>query len=155
MTYQHLALRMFESAKRNDGVVDQKMFKTAKTYGFDSVYFGKGSIEFVEQYIIYVRPLLNPNCEYVLVNQNGKQFKKLTDLFRILVFQAIGKCIHLTRYRQIIETQSYDVLPKKQKWMSEDQKHSSNVARVDYQKKRSCEVAERGRLCMSKLPEAC
>ena len=37
--------------------------------------------------------------------------------------------------------------------MSEDQKHSSNVARVHYQKKRSREVAERGRLCMSKLLE--
>ena len=106
MTYQHLTLRMFESAKRNDGMVDQKIFKTAKTYGIDSVYFGKGSIEFLEQYIIYVRPLLNPNCEYVLVNRNGKQFKKLTDLFSILVFQAIGKYIHPTRYRQIIETQS-------------------------------------------------
>ena len=29
MTYQHLTLRMFESAKRNDGIVDQKIFKTA------------------------------------------------------------------------------------------------------------------------------
>ena len=101
MTYQHLTLRMFESAMRNDGMVDQKIFKTAKTYGFDSVYFGKDSIEFLEQCIIYVRPLLNPNCEYVLVNRNGKQFQKLTDLFSILVFQAIGKYIHPTRYRQI------------------------------------------------------
>ena len=130
MTYQHLTLRMFESAKRNDGMVD---FKTAKTYGFDSVYFGKDSTEFLEQYIIYVRPLLNPNCEYVLVNRNGKQFQKLTDLFSILVFQAIGKYIHPTRHRQIIETQSCDVLlPKEQKWMSEDQKH----------KRRSCSLSK-------------
>ena len=91
----------------------------------------------------------------MLVNRNGKQFQKLTDLFSILVFQAIGKYIHPTRYRQTIETQSCDVLlPKEQKWMSEDQKHSLNVARVHYQKKRSHEVAERGRLCMSKLLEA-
>ena len=41
MTYQHLGLRMFESAKRNDGMVDQKISKTAKTYGFDCAYFGK------------------------------------------------------------------------------------------------------------------
>ena len=152
MTYQHLTLRMFEIAKRNEGMVDQKIFKTAKTYGFDSVYFAEDSIEFLEQYIKYVRPLLNPSCEYVLVNRNGKQFQKLTELFSVLVFQAIGKYIHPTRYRPIIETQSCDVLPpKEQKWMSEDQKHSSNVARVHYQKKRSREVAERGRLCMSKL----
>ena len=90
----------------------------------------------------------------MLVNRNGKQFQKLTDLFSILDFQAIGKYVHPTRYRQIIETQSSDVLlPKEQKWMSEDQKHSSNVARVHYQKKRSREVAERGHLCMSKLLE--
>ena len=38
--------------------------------------------------------------------------------------------------------------------MSEDQKHSSNVARVHHQKKRSREVAERGCLRMSELLEA-
>ena len=86
MTYQHLTLRMFESAKRNERMVDQKIFKTAKTYGFDSVYFAEDSIEFLEQYIKFARPLLNPSCEYVLVNRNGKQFQKLTDLFSVLVF---------------------------------------------------------------------
>ena len=152
MTYQHLTLRMFESAKRNEGIVDQKIFKTAKTYSFDSVNFAEDSLEFLEQYIKYVRPLLNPSWEYVLVNRNGKQFQELTELFSVLVFQGIGKYIHPTRYRQIIETQSCNVLPpKEQKWMSEDQKHSSNVARFHYQKKRSREVAERGCLCMSKL----
>ena len=51
---------------------------------------------------------------------------------------AIGKYIHPTQYRQIIETQSAEFLqPKEQKWISEDQKHSSNVACVHYQKKRS------------------
>ena len=30
MTYQYLTLRMFESARKNDGMVDQKIFKTAK-----------------------------------------------------------------------------------------------------------------------------
>ena len=37
MTYQHLTLRMLESAQKNKGMVDQKIFKTAKKYGFDSV----------------------------------------------------------------------------------------------------------------------
>ena len=41
--------------------------------------------------------------------------------------------------------------PKEQKWISEDQKHSSNVACVHYQKKRSREVAMRVRQCMEKL----
>ena len=137
MTYQHLTLRMFESAKKNKGMVDQKIFKMAKRYCFDSVYFDECSIDMLEKYIKYIRPLLTPSCEYMLVNCNGKQFQKLTELFTVLVFEAIGKYIHPTRYRQIIETQSSEVLlPSEQKWISEDQKHSSNVARVHYQKKR-------------------
>ena len=152
MTYQHLTLRMFENARKNDGMVDQKIFKTAKRYGFDSVYFDKSSIDMLEKYITYIRPLLTPTCEYVLVNCNGKQFQKLTDLLSVLVFEAIGKYIHPTRYRQIIEPQSCEVLlPNEQMWISEDQKHSSNVARVHNQKKRSREVAMRGRWCMQKL----
>ena len=156
MTYQHLTLRMLESAKRNDGMVDQKIFKTAKRYGFDCVYFDECSMDMIEKYIKYIRPLLTPTCEYVLVNRNGKQFHKLTELFSVLVFEAIGKYIHPTRYRQIIETQRCEVLlPSEQKWLSEDQKHSYNVARVHYQKKRSREVAMRGRwACKSYLKKA-
>ena len=90
----------------------------------------------------------------MLVNRNDKQFYELTELFSVLVFEAIGKYINPTRYRKIIETQSCEILlPSEQKWISEDQKHSSNVARVHYQKKRSREVAMRGRWCMQKLLE--
>ena len=133
-------------------MVDQNIFKTAKRNGFDSVYFDKSSIDTLEKYITYIRPLLTPTCKYLLVNHNSKQFQKLTDLLSVLVFKAIGKYIHPTRYKQIIETQSCEVLlPNEQKWISEDQNHSSNVARVHYQKKRSREVAMRGRWCMQKL----
>ena len=142
-------LQMLESAKKNEGMVDQKIFKTAKKYGFDSVYLDECSNDMLEKYVTYIRPLLTPTCEYVLVNRNAKQFQKLTNLFSVLVFEAIGKYIHPTRYRQIIETQSAKfLLPKKQKWISED---SSNVARVHYQKKRSREVAMRGHQYMEKL----
>ena len=65
MTYQHLTMQMFESAKRNDGMVDQKIFKTAKRYGFDSVYFDECSMDIIEKYIKYIRPLLTPTFEYV------------------------------------------------------------------------------------------
>ena len=119
-------------------MVDQKIFKTAKRYGFDSVYFDECSMDMLEKYIKYIRPLLTPSCKYVLVNRNGKQFQKLTNLFSVLVFKATGKYIHPTRYRQIIETQSSEVfLPSEQKWVSGGQKHSSNVARVHYPKKHS------------------
>ena len=69
-----------------------------------------------------------------------------------LVFEAIGKYINPTRYRQIIETESVQNLsPDEQKWVTEDQKHSSNVARTHYQKKRSRDIALKGQCCMSKL----
>ena len=69
-----------------------------------------------------------------------------------MVFQAIGKYIPPTRYRQIIETESSETLDsEEQNLISEDQKHSSNVARVHYQKKRSRAVALKARVCMEKL----
>ena len=151
MTYQHLTLQMFESGKRNEGMVNQKIFKTAKRYGFDSVYFDKLQHGMMEKYIKYIRPLLTTTCEYVLVNCNSKQFQKLTKLFSVFVFKAIGKYIDTTRYRQIIETRSFEILlPSKQKWISEDQKHSLNVARVQHQKKRSRKVVMGGCWCMQK-----
>ena len=99
-----------------------------------------------------MRPLLKSQCDYLLLNQNGLQFQKLTDLLSVLVFQAIGKYIHPTRYRQIIETESVNKLDlEEQRVVSEDQKHSSNAARVHYQKLPSRDVALKGRTCMEKL----
>ena len=146
MTYQHLILRMFESAKKTKEWLIRNYSRRLKGTAFDSVYFDECGMELLEKYITYIRPLYTPTCWYVLVNRNGKQFQKLRDLFSVLVFEAIGKYIHPTRYRQVIEMESaHVILPNKQKWISEDQKRSSNVARVHYQKKTSQEVAMRGR----------
>ena len=41
MTYQYLRVDMFENAKGNNGFMDQKKFKTATTYGFDSLTLEK------------------------------------------------------------------------------------------------------------------
>ena len=71
-----------------------------------------------------------------------------------LVFDAIGKYIHPTRYRQIFETQSLNQLTsEEQRILSEDQKHSSAsaVAKVHYQKQRSREVTVKGHECLQKL----
>ena len=86
------------------------------------------------------------------VNRNGKQLSKLTDCFSILVFEAIGKYVNPTRYRQIIETESCENLElEKCTWISKDQKHSSQVAKMHYRKKRSREVALKGQSCLKKL----
>ena len=77
---------------------------------------------------------------------------------RFKSLQIFSACWYLkpyiqpTQYRQIIKTQSAKfLLPKEQKWISEDQKHSSNLAHVNYQRKRSREVAMRACQCMEKL----
>jgi len=76
----------------------------------------------------------------------------LGDVRSKLVFDAIGKYIHQTRYRQIVETQSLNQLTsKEQRILSEDQKHSSAVAKVHYQKDRSREVAVKAHECLQKL----
>ena len=142
MSYQYLTVDMVRTAKGNGGFIDQKKFKTASKYGFDSLILTDASMQVLDSYINFVRPLLKPQCEFVLVTRNGGQHSKLGDGMSRLVFDAIGKYIHPTRYRQIVETQSLNQLTsKEQRMLSEDQKHSSAVAKVHYQKQRSREVA--------------
>ena len=71
-----------------------------------TLLFDNNSTEIVDDYITFVRPLLHPDCDYVLVTRNGTQYSKLSDLMSKLVFEAIGEYIHPTRYRQIVQTES-------------------------------------------------
>ena len=106
MTYQYLTVDMVRTAKENGGFIEQKKFKTASKYGFDSLILTDASMQVLDSYINSVRPLLKPQCEFVLVTKNGGQHSKLGDVMSKLVFNAIGKYIHPTRYRQIVETKS-------------------------------------------------
>ncbi len=152
MTYQFLTVSMVTSAAANGGFVDQKTFKTAGKYTFDSLVIDDISMKILSDYIEYVRPHLNPHCDFLLVNRSGGQFLKLDQAMGILVHDAIGKYVHPTRYRQIIETESTDVLDAEERdIVSQDQKHTSNVAKIHYRKKRSRDVAERGNDCLKKL----
>ena len=151
ITYQYLTVDMVRAAKENGGFIDQKMFKTASKYGFDSLILTDASMQVLDSYINFVRPLVKPQCEFVLVTRNGGQHSKLGVMSK-LVFDAIGKNIHLTRYRQIVETQRLNQLTRKeQRILSEDQKHGSAVAKVHYQKQRSHEVAAMAHECLQKL----
>ena len=155
MTYQYLTVDMIDAAKKKGGFIDQKTFKTAGKYGFDSLILSDANMQVLNGYISYVRPLLKPKCDFVLVNRNGGQHGKLGEIMSKLVFDAIGKYIHPTRYRQIVETQSLNQLTsEEQRILSEDQKHSSAVAKVHYQKQRSREVALKGHECLQKLQGA-
>ena len=152
MTYQYLTVDMVNAAKANGGFIDQKMFKTAGKYGFGLLIMTNASIQVLDNYISIVRPLLNPCCDYVLITRNGGQHSKLGDMMSKLVFDAIGKYIHPTRYRQIVKTQSLNQLTcSKQKILSENQKHSYAMAKIDYQKEQSGEVAVKDHDCLQKL----
>ena len=64
-----------------------------------------------------------------MITRCGKQQGKSSSLLEKIVYKAIGKYIHPTRYRQIIETTCATNLPQEeQEIVSEDQKHSSSVA---------------------------
>ena len=136
MAYQFLTVHMFEEGKKNNGYIDQRLFKTADRYIIDSIVLDDTCTALLDGYVKYIRPLLQPSCSYLLTNSNGKPFCNLTDSFSILVFQAIGKYVNSTRYRQIIETESSNNLELDEcTWISEDQKHSSQVAKTYYQKR--------------------
>ena len=80
---------------------------------------------------------------------------KLGNGMRKLVFDAIGKYIHPTRYRQIVETQSLDALnDKEHRLLCEDQKHSPVFAKVHYQKRRSREIAVKADECLQNVQGA-
>eukprot|EP00795_Rhopilema_esculentum_P017891 gene17891-biopygen2671 len=152
MTYQFLTIGMLRSAAKNGGYVDQKKFKTADKYGFDSMVIDDVCMHVLDDYVRHVRPRFLPKCEYLLLTRNGTKFTKLSQAMCLLVYEAIGKYVHPTRYRQIIETESADVLSlEEQELISQDQKHTSNVARIHYRKKRSRVVAEKGNHCIKKL----
>ena len=68
-----------------------------------------------------------------------------------MVFDAIGKYIQSTRYRQIVEISS----PAKGKGFCEKTKNTAPaVAKVQYQKQGSQEVALKGHECLQKLQGA-
>ena len=152
MTYQYLTVDMVQKSKANGGFIDQKMFKTVAKYGFDSIYLTDTNMQVLDGYISHIRPQLKPSCDFVLVTRNGGQHSKLGESMSKLVFDATGKHVHPTRYRQIVETESSKNLSSNaQSTISEDQKHTSAVARLHYQKQRSREVATKAHSILKEL----
>ena len=70
MTYQYSTVKMVNKAETNGGFIDQKMFKTASKYGFDSLFLTDTSMQVLDGYINHIRPLLKPTCDYILVMRN-------------------------------------------------------------------------------------
>ena len=152
MSYQFMTTNMFNAAKQNGGFIDQTLFKTHDKYMFDTLFLTDDVLAIIDTYVETIRPRLLPKCDYVLLTTNGTQYKALGTAMSLLVFQAIGKSINPTRYRQIVETESsIQLTTKERETMSKDQKHSSYVAKRSYQKHLSRQVAIEGRACMQKI----
>ena len=152
MTYQYLTVEMIATAKEIGGFIDQKTLKTAGKLGFDSLTLTDANMQVFNGYVSYVRPLLKPQCDFVLVNRNGGQHGKLGEIMSKLACDAIRKYIYPTRYRQIVETEGLNQLTSEERRiLSEDQKHSSAVAKVHYQKRRSRQIAVNAHECLQKL----
>ena len=151
MNYKHLTKEMIKSIGEK-GIINQTLFKTNGKYGFDSLLFSVDVLTLVTGYMNYIRPRLNPACNYLLVCRNGKQISKLTNIFGRVVYEVIGKYINPTRYRQIIETESIKELnTSEQANLPQDQKHTSAVAKIHYQKLKSEDVAAKAKKIMGKL----
>ena len=135
-----------------NGIIIETLFKTNEKYGFDSLLFSVDVLTLVTGYMNYIRPRLNPACNYLLVCRNGKQISKLTNIFGRVVYEAIGKYINPTRYRQIIETESIEKLNTfQQANLLQDKKHTSAVAKIHYQKLKSEDIAAKAKKIMDKL----
>ena len=151
MTYKHLTVEMIKSIGEN-GIINQTLFKTNGKYGFDSLLFSVVLATLFTGYMNYMRPRLNPACNYLLVCKNGKQISKLTNIIGRFVYEAIGKYINPTRYRQIKDTESIEKLNTyEQANLSQDQKHTSAVAEIHYQKFKPEDVAAKAKKIMDKL----
>ena len=151
-TFQYLTIPMIDKARTNGGFVDQTEFKTATTYMFDTLILDDEVFRILDMYITAIRPKMDPQCDYLLVSNSGRQYNSFTSAMTILVKQAIGKYVHPTRLRQIVETTSSERLsPEEQQAVTADQKHQSHVAQRSYKKRLSREVASKGRECMQKM----
>ena len=152
MTFQYTTLEMVEVARTNGGFIDQTQFKTAATYTFDTLIISEEVIKVLDCYISYVRPFLNPVCNYLLVSTVGKQYTSFSPAMTLLVKEAIGKYINPTRYRQIIETESLTRLTlTEQEIISKDQRHISDVAKRFYRKNLSRDIATKGKMYIEKM----
>ena len=88
------SIEMIKSIGKN-GIINQTLLKTNEKYGFDSLLFSVDVLTLVTGYMNYIRPRLNPACNYLLVCRNDKQISKLTNIFGRVVYEAIGKYINL------------------------------------------------------------
>ena len=104
MTYKHLTVEMINSVGEN-GIINHTLFKANEIYGFGSLLFFVNVLTLVNCHLDYIRPRLNPACNYLLVCKNGKQIFKLTNL---VLFILLFICQNLFSVDEIYFTINLD-----------------------------------------------
>ena len=153
-TYQHMTMAMIKSIDaEKGGMIDMTKFKTCKKYGFDSLIFEPQHLTLLRAYITFIRPHLPPSSsDTLLVTRNGLMLTKFASILGNFVYKATHKYINPTRLRQIVESESGENLSlEDQAWVSEDQKHTSGIAKVHYKKRRSRLVATKAKEALRRL----
>lgn len=152
MSLQYLTMEMLDYATEHGGFVDQTKFKTNQQFVFDTLKFSDDALDVINTYRGRIRPLCSPKCEFVIVTTSGTQYTSFCSAMSILTHEAIQRHITPTRYRAIVESESVERLdPDQQAVITQDQKHSSFVAKRFYQKKLSRSVAVEGLNAMREL----
>ena len=70
--------------------------------GFDLLVFSNDVLTLIKSCNIFIRPRLNPCCDYVLICWNGKQISKLGNILGKIAFLAIGKHINLYKNYELL-----------------------------------------------------
>ena len=83
ITFQFVTLEMIKKSRNNDGFIDQTEFKTASKYLFDTLIISKDVFVILDAYVDFVRPMLKPSCDYLLVSTTGNQYQSLTNAMTI------------------------------------------------------------------------
>ena len=126
------------------GVNDQSKFKSSERYWFDSLIFEQQHLEALHLYIRNIRPHFESKSENILiVTRHGKKTNQT-----IQYSWKIGLLGDLQIY------QPYEATPNSGDWelnLSEDQKHTSNVAKVKYKKLGSRDVATKAKEALATI----
>ena len=77
MTYQYLMLDMLAAAKERGGFINQKTFKTAWKYWFDSLILTSVNMHVLNGYISYIPQLLKLSYYFIIITENWGQHGKL------------------------------------------------------------------------------
>ena len=108
MTYQYLTVGMVRTAKENGEFIDQKKFKTAGKYGFDSLILTNASMQVLDSYIRY-REIVKTQSLNQLTSKEQRillEYQKLSS--------AVARVLYQKQRSREVAAKAHECLPKLQ-----------------------------------------